>query len=113
MDKWLRFEHAGKIGFGARTAPAFRALRAGKRLRGTRLDPFGRTEMRRVERALPGEFLATMDTVYGALTAANLDQAVALAELPDMIRGYEDLKLRRVGEYRERCATLLAGYLDA
>ena len=36
----------------------FRALRAGKGLRGTRLDPFGRAHVRRIERALPGEYRA-------------------------------------------------------
>ena len=40
----------------------------GKRLRGTRLDPFGRTEIRRYERALPGEYLEAMNAVYAQLT---------------------------------------------
>jgi indolepyruvate ferredoxin oxidoreductase len=102
-----------KLGFGQRTAPAFRALRAGKRLRGTRLDPFGRTGLRRTERALPGEYVTMIDRVHGSLTANNLDQAVTIAELPDVIRGYEDLKLRRIGEYRARCAELLDRFVEA
>jgi indolepyruvate ferredoxin oxidoreductase len=87
-----------------------RALRAGKRLRGTRFDPFGKTELRRIEAALPAEFLATMDTVYAGLDAEHLDAAVTIAELPDMIRGYEDLKMRRVGAYRARNAAELDRY---
>jgi indolepyruvate ferredoxin oxidoreductase len=51
-----------------------------------------------------------MATVYAALDAERLDGAVAIAELPDMIRGYEDLKLRRVDEYRDRVAAALSGY---
>jgi indolepyruvate ferredoxin oxidoreductase len=87
-----------------------RTLRAGKRVRGTRLDPFGHTEMRRIEATLPAEFLTTMATVYAALDAEHLDGAVTIAELPDMIRGYEELKLRRVAEYRDRVAVALRGY---
>ena len=101
-----------KLGFGPRTAPAFRALRAAKRLRGTRLDPFGRTELRRIEQALPGEYVTMMDSVIRSLTADNLDQAVTIAALPDMIRGYEELKLRRVGEYRARCAELVGRFVE-
>ena len=71
-----------KLTLGRRARPAIRALRRGKRLRGTRLDPFGRTEIRRLERALPGEYLDAMGAVYERLTADRLDEAVAIAELP-------------------------------
>ncbi len=99
-----------KMSIGTWAKPAFAALRRGKRLRGTRLDPFGRTEMRRIEAALPGEFLDTMATVYASLAPDRLDGAVLIAGLPDGIRGYEDLKLRRVGEYRARVRDELATY---
>ena len=99
-----------KLSIGTWAAPTFAALRRGKRLRGTRFDPFGRTEMRRIEAALPGEYLATMATVYASLTPDRFDRAVHIAGLPDGIRGYEDLKLRRVAEYRERVAEALASY---
>ena len=99
-----------KLSIGTWAKPAFAALRRGKRLRGTRLDPFGRTEMRRLEAALPGEYLATMATVYESLTADRLDQAARIAGLPDLIRGYEDLKLRRVAEYRAAVEAQLAAY---
>ncbi len=99
-----------KIEVGAWATPAVKALRAGKRLRGTRLDPFGRTELRRLERELPGEYVEALARVYPRLNAANLADAVALAWLPDHVRGYEDLKRRRIGEYRERLAAALAGF---
>ena len=89
-----------KIDFSSRTEPGLRALRAGKRLRGTGLDPFGRTGLRRLERALAPEFLDAMARVYRSLEANNLDAAVAIAQLPDQVRGYEHLKLRRIAEYR-------------
>ena len=64
--------------------------------------------MRQTEAVLPGEFLAAMAQVYGALTAERLPAAVEIAELPDLIRGYEELKLRRIEEYRARLAAALA-----
>ncbi|NND75680.1 MAG: indolepyruvate ferredoxin oxidoreductase family protein [Ilumatobacter sp.] len=101
-----------KIGLGSWSRPVFGALRLGKRVRGTRLDPFGRTELRRIERALPAEFRQSMDTVYSLLRPDNLDDAVAIAGLPDTIRGYEDLKLRRVAEYRDAIGTALGLFAE-
>jgi indolepyruvate ferredoxin oxidoreductase len=83
-------------------APAIRLLAAGKVLRGTRFDPFGRSEIRRIEQGLPREFEAAIERVLRHLTSRNLADAVRIAELPDTVRGYEDLKVRRVAEYRLR-----------
>ncbi len=44
-----------KITLGSWVRPGFGLLYAGRRLRGTGLDVFGRTEVRRTERALPGD----------------------------------------------------------
>jgi indolepyruvate ferredoxin oxidoreductase len=89
-----------KLKLGAWFIPAFRALRAGRRLRGTAFDPFGRAEVRRVERALPGEYLALV-------ASAPAEIAVAVAELADVIRGYEDIKLRNVERFRDEADKLL------
>jgi indolepyruvate ferredoxin oxidoreductase len=43
-----------------------------------------------------------MASVLDALTVDDLDHAVRIAELPDLVRGYEDLKLERVAEFRRR-----------
>ncbi|MDW3213944.1 MAG: indolepyruvate ferredoxin oxidoreductase family protein [Ilumatobacteraceae bacterium] len=104
------FGMESKLSIGTWAKPVFGALRRGKRLRSTRLDPFGRTEMRRTEAALPDEYLATMSVVYASLTPDRLDRAVDIAGLPDMIRGYEDLKLRRVAEYRSAVEAALTEY---
>jgi hypothetical protein len=37
---------------------------------------------------------------------------VSIAGLPDMIRGYEELKLRRIAEYRSTVAAELVDYLE-
>ncbi len=102
---------SSKMGFSAKTSTQlFQTIAKGKRVRGSRLDPFGQSSMRKLEQALPGEYLDSMNQVYRRLTADRLDDAVAIAELPDQIRGYEDLKLRRVDEYREHMRQKLASF---
>ncbi|MDX2378562.1 MAG: indolepyruvate ferredoxin oxidoreductase family protein [Acidimicrobiia bacterium] len=100
----------GKTGFPSWTRPMFRALAKGKRLRGTPADPFGRAALRGLERELPGAFLDAMDHAYRSLDATNLDAAIAIARLPDQVRGYETLKERRIAEYRASLATALAQF---
>jgi indolepyruvate ferredoxin oxidoreductase len=97
-----------KLKLGAWFRPAFQALYAFRRLRGTALDPFGRAEVRRVERALVGEYIEQIETALHRLGPDTHDAAVALAELPDQIRGYEHVKLDTVKRYREAAAALLA-----
>jgi indolepyruvate ferredoxin oxidoreductase len=89
-----------KLKLGTWFDVAFRSLVSMKRLRGTVLDPFGRAEVRRVERALPGEYRALIERLLGSLTPANHDRAVTAARLPDVVRGYEDIKLRSVEKFR-------------
>jgi indolepyruvate ferredoxin oxidoreductase len=93
-----------KLEIPAWTAPAFRLLAAARCLRGTLLDPFGHTRLRRIERALPGEYRAALARVLAELKPERLDDAVAIARLPAGIRGYEDLKLVRVQQYRTQLA---------
>jgi indolepyruvate ferredoxin oxidoreductase len=95
-----------KLKFGPWFDSAFRALARLKGLRGTALDPFGRAAVRRVERALPGEYRALINRALGDPSAAGYERAVSLARLPDMVRGYEDIKLRNVARFREEARKL-------
>ncbi|MCA9512238.1 MAG: indolepyruvate ferredoxin oxidoreductase family protein [Myxococcota bacterium] len=97
-----------KLAIPGWATPALRLLAKGRRLRGTPLDPFGWARVRREERALPAEYRAALATALRALDPARYDDAVALAELPDLVRGYEDLKLRRIAELRERLPEAVA-----
>jgi len=80
--------------------PALRALRAAKGLRSTLADPFRWAGVRRVERAMIPEYVDAVDRLGTRLTLDTLDDAVEIASLPDQVRGYEDLKLRRAAAYR-------------
>jgi indolepyruvate ferredoxin oxidoreductase len=48
--------------------------------------------------------------LLSGLTAANHGLAVEIAGLPDLVRGYEEIKLRNVAAYRDRTGDLLARF---
>jgi indolepyruvate ferredoxin oxidoreductase len=95
-----------KIKLGSWFAPAFKALRAMKGLRGTPLDVFGYADIRRVERELIGEYRRLVEAALAKLGPETHDRAVAIAELPEEIRGYEDVKMEGVRRFRDRARTL-------
>jgi indolepyruvate ferredoxin oxidoreductase len=86
--------------------PLFRVLRAGRRVRGTKLDLFGLPRVRRVERALPDEYRALVARSLDRLTPVTHAIVAQLADLPDVVRGYEDIKLANVEAFRVRAAEL-------
>ena len=98
--------------FGPWMGTAFRALAKLKFLRGTVLDPFGRTAERRTERALIGEYRACIDELLGGLDAGSLGRAVEIASLPEEIRGYGHVKARHLAAAREKWARLMAGWRE-
>jgi indolepyruvate ferredoxin oxidoreductase len=98
----------GKISFGAWIELVFGLLRRLKRLRGTRFDPFGRTEERRMERRFVAEYFATVEELCAKLDAANLATAVALAKLPEELRGFGHVKMQAAGRYEKRRGELMA-----
>jgi indolepyruvate ferredoxin oxidoreductase len=79
-----------------------------KGLRGTALDVFGYARVRREERALIAEYRALIERALARLSPATHDTAVALGDLPDVIRGYEHIKLDNVRLFRARAAELAA-----
>jgi indolepyruvate ferredoxin oxidoreductase len=97
-----------KIRLGAWFTPFFRILASMKGLRGGRLDVFGRAEIRKIERALIGEYRQHLETALVRLSPVTHDLAVKLAELPDEIRGYEHVKMDNVARFRERAQQLIA-----
>jgi indolepyruvate ferredoxin oxidoreductase len=101
-----RFGLKRKIRLGPWFRTIFTVLYACRRLRGTRLDPFGRHEIRRLERELITEFTALVTTMSADLDRDNYDRAVELAAAPDLIRGFDHIKLRNVALYRSRLEEL-------
>ncbi len=85
-----------KTTFGPWMMKGFEILARFKRLRGTKLDIFGYTEERRAERRLIGEYEGLIDYMAGRLTLANHATAVALASIPEKIRGFGHVKERHL-----------------
>ena len=81
-----------------------------KGLRGTAFDVFGHTEERKTERALIVEYRSLVDELLATLSAARLADAVALASLPEEIRGYGHVKERHLSKARARWTQLLAAW---
>ncbi|MBI2863073.1 MAG: indolepyruvate ferredoxin oxidoreductase family protein [Chloroflexi bacterium] len=96
-----------KFAVGPWFSPGFRILRSLKRLRGTPLDVFGHNAVRREERSLIQEYRQMVETALARLASRNYDTAVAIARLPDMVRGYERIKIATIGPFREKAKSLL------
>ncbi len=82
--------------FGPWMRSAFSLLAKFKGLRGTALDPFGRTEERRMERALIGEYRECIEELLKTLSADNRALAAEIARIPEEIRGYGHVKERHL-----------------
>jgi indolepyruvate ferredoxin oxidoreductase len=96
-----------KIRIGRVARPVFIMLRAGRRLRGTPFDPFGRQPSRREERELIDWYLDLIERGTRQLGAGRLVEVVELLDLPDQIRGYEEVKSRNAAKARMRAGALL------
>ncbi len=86
----------------------FRLLAKLKGLRGTPLDVFGRTEERRMERALIKQYEADMKDVLPKLEDVTRDAIVALAALPLDIRGFGPVKQANEAKAAKRREELLS-----
>ncbi len=97
-----------KIAFGPWMIHVFRLLARLKFLRGSPFDPFGWTAERRLERRLVENYVATLEELTRALTPANRALAVAIAAIPDKIRGFGPVKARHLAAAKAEEAVLLA-----
>jgi indolepyruvate ferredoxin oxidoreductase len=96
-----------KMSFGPWILPVFRLLAKFKGLRGTPLDPFGRSLERRTERKLIADYEAMLDEVLARLTPENHHLAVGLAVIPEKIRGFGHVKQRHLATAKADEAALL------
>ncbi len=96
-----------KMTFGPWIFPLFRLLAKFKFLRGTAFDPFGYMVERRRERALVREYEMMLEEVLARLSGANHHIAVALAAIPEKIRGFGHVKMRHLKAAKAEEAALL------
>jgi len=108
-----RDPHTGiprKRAFGAWVLPVFKLLRRLKGLRGTAFDPFGYSAERRSERALIAEYEKTLEELLDGLCQANYDDGVAIADLPEQVRGFGHVKAAAIEQMRARRGELLQSF---
>jgi indolepyruvate ferredoxin oxidoreductase len=102
--------HLKKRRYGPWMMQAFRFLARLKFLRGTALDPFGRSEERRTERRLVAEYEALLEELLVELTPDNHRLAVALARIPEQIRGFGHVKAGNLAKARAEQEKLLEAF---
>ncbi len=90
-----------KIKVGRSFDLVYRALRQLRFLRGTPFDPFGYDRVRRTERELITQYRRLIFDALETLNQENYAQVTELAALPDMIRGYDEVKLGNVERFWE------------
>lgn len=96
-----------KMSFGPWMMKAFGLLARMKGLRGTWLDVFGRTAERKMERKLIADYEALLDEIISKLDPENHALAVALASIPEKIRGFGHVKERHLKSAKAEEAMLL------
>jgi len=102
-----------KISFGPWIKSAFGILAMFKFLRGTVFDPFGYSEERKLERKLIADYVTNLDELIATLSSQNRALAVAIASIPEKIRGFGPIKDRSVTAAKAEEAVLLTRLRNA
>jgi indolepyruvate ferredoxin oxidoreductase len=84
--------------------PAFRALRAGRHLRGTPFDLFGWSAERRVERQFLADYLSRVEQALAHLTPANADAVRAVVDAANNVHGYAHVRQASMAAVRATVA---------
>ncbi len=96
--------------FGPWMLTGFKVLAQFKGLRGTVLDPFGRTDERKMERALIAQYQASIEEVLQTLDVSNHAGAVEIARIPELVKGYGHVKERNVQLAKQQWIELMAAF---
>ncbi|MGR7995293.1 indolepyruvate ferredoxin oxidoreductase family protein [Xanthobacter sp. ZOL 2024] len=101
-----------KITFGPWMMRVLGVLARFKGLRGTAFDPFGHTEERRTERGLIAQYETLLAEIARRLEADSHGLAVALASVPEKIRGFGPVKAKSLAAAKAEEAALLARFRE-
>ena len=102
-----------KVRLGGYLRHIFNVLAPLKILRGTRLDVFGYSPERRLERSLIGELDQTLGELLQGLEHDNIQQAADIVNLALSVRGYGHVKAANYEKYRRRLTQQLKKFNDA
>jgi indolepyruvate ferredoxin oxidoreductase len=101
-----------KMSFGPWMMSAFGLLAKFRGLRGTPFDLFGYSHERKTERRLIADYEALLSEITTKLSPENHALCVALAAIPEKIRGYGHVKARHLKAAKAEEADLLARLRD-
>jgi indolepyruvate ferredoxin oxidoreductase len=90
---------------------AFKVMNALRGLRGSRLDPFRSSAERRLDARLLAEYEQQIDALLVAPLSQPLDTLIALAALPQKIRGYGHVRQAAADAVAQERAALLVAAL--
>ncbi len=102
--------HLRKREFGPWMFQVFKLLARLKFLRGTTLDPFGRSAERRQERQLVGDYEMTIGALAAGLLPENHGLAIEIAQLPADIRGFGHIKEQAILAAKRRQNELMTAF---
>lgn len=105
--------HLVKQKYGPWMKSVFAMLAKLKSLRGTIFDILGYTLEGKMERALPAEYRVTILSLLPQLTKENLSKAIAIASIPEEIRGYGHVKEKHLALAQAKQAALLSEFRRA
>jgi indolepyruvate ferredoxin oxidoreductase len=98
--------------YGSAMRWGFQVLARLKGLRGTALDVFGYTDERRTERALIGEYRASIEQVLAQFSPERQTLALEIARIPEQIKGYGHVKERHLHAARTQWDALMARWVQ-
>jgi indolepyruvate ferredoxin oxidoreductase len=110
LERFLRkgsAQQPAKIAVSGWIIPVLRVLAGLRFLRQTPLDPFGWLQERRAERRLIVDYEETLLALLPKLSRETLPLFVALASIPESIRGYGHIKSRSIEAARSRQDSLV------
>ena len=99
--------HPIKRRFPGLTLQFFNLLARLKFVRGTQLDLFGHSPERKQERQLITDYENDLAQLLKAITADNYSTAIAIADLPEIVKGFGHIKIAHIQKYHERKKELL------
>jgi indolepyruvate ferredoxin oxidoreductase len=97
--------------YGAAMRWGFQLLARLKGLRGTPFDVFGHTDERRTERALIGEYRASIEQVLAQFSPERQALALEIARIPEQIKGFGHVKERHLHAARQQWGALMARWV--
>lgn len=85
-----------KYKFGPWIFPVFKVLKSLKWLRGTPIDPFGRSEERKLDRDLIKLYESDLEEVSKRMNTDNADAAGALLSWPEKVAGFGPVRRQSI-----------------